>query len=63
LRNRIFGAIGVIWGGGMLYQGLTKGVSGQGAYAAGQTAAYVLGALMLVVGGRYLLKGSGSRND
>jgi hypothetical protein len=47
----------------MLYQGLTKGVSGQGAYAAGQTAAYVLGTLMLVVGGRYLLKGSGSRDD
>jgi len=47
----------------MLYRGLTKGVSGQGAYAAGQTAAYVLGTLMLVVGAHYLLKGSGSRND
>jgi hypothetical protein len=57
MRNRIVGAIGVLWGGGMLYQGLTKGVSGQGAYAAGQTAAYVFGALMLIVGIYYFLKG------
>jgi len=58
MRNRIFGAIGVVWGGLMLVSAfLTGGPQGSGSYAAGQTAALVFAILLVVVGGYYLVKG------
>ena len=58
MRNRIFGAIGVIWGGLMLVSAFLRGgPQGSGSYAAGQTAALVFAVLLVVVGGYYLLKG------
>ena len=58
MRNRIFGAIGVAWGGLMLASAfLSGGPHGTGAYAAGQTAAMVFAVLLVLVGGYYLLKG------
>jgi hypothetical protein len=58
MRNRIFGAIGVIWGGLMLVSAISRGgPQGSGAYAAGQTGAQVFAVLLVVVGGYYLLKG------
>jgi hypothetical protein len=63
MRNRILGAIGVIWGSCVLYQALTKGVSGEGSYAAGQKAGYIFGILMLLVGAYYLVRGSGASTN
>ena len=58
MRNRIFGAIGVIWGGVMLVSALFRGgPQGSGAYAAGQNAALVFAVLLVLVGGYYLAKG------
>ena len=60
MRNRVFGAIGVVWGGGIVIYTLVRGLpQGQGAYAVGQTCGVVLGALLLVVGLYYLVKGGG----
>jgi hypothetical protein len=58
MRNRIFGAIGVIWGGLMLVSAFLRGgPQGSGSYAAGQTGALVFAVLLVVVGGYYFLKG------
>ena len=60
MRNRILGAIGVIWGGAMLVSALLRArPEGSGAYGAGQGAGLVFAVLLVVVGGFYLLKGSG----
>ena len=51
MRNRIFGAIGIIWGGGILISMFLRGVpQGRGAYAAGSYGGLVLGALLLIAG-------------
>jgi hypothetical protein len=61
MRNRIFGGIGALWGGGILLTQLRNhGPSGSGAYAAGQTVALVFGLLLFVVGLYYLIKGGSS---
>jgi hypothetical protein len=58
MRNRIFGAIGVIWGGLILVSAFLRGgPQGSGSYVAGQTAALVFAVLLVVVGGYYLVKG------
>jgi len=59
LRNRIFGGIGVLWGGALLLSKLISGhgVSGSGAYASGQIAGLILAILLFVVGLHYLIKG------
>ena len=58
MRNRIFGAIGVLWGGAVLIRSLLRGVpQGSGAYAAGQTGGMIFGGLLLIVGIYYLVKG------
>jgi len=52
VRNRIVGAIGVLWGGGMLVSAFLRGgPAGSGAYAAGQTGALVFACLLVLVGG------------
>jgi hypothetical protein len=57
MRNRIFGAIGVIWGGLILVNAyLSGGPQGSGSYAAGQTAALVFAVLLVLVGGYYLMR-------
>ena len=59
-KNRIVGLIGVVWGGGIVLSRLARGTAGAAvdpAYDAGQTTAVVLGALMLLVGLYYLIKG------
>ena len=60
MRNRIFGAIGVLWGGGILLSKFlaARPVEGHGAYAAGHTAALVVAGLLVIVGVYYLIKGS-----
>jgi hypothetical protein len=57
-RNRLFGTIGVIWGGGVLIAGLVRGgPEGTGAYAQGNGAGLVFGGLLFVAGLYYLIKG------
>jgi hypothetical protein len=58
MRNRIFGGIGVIWGGLMLVSAFLRGgPRGSGAYATGQTAGLVFAVLLVLVGGYTLMKG------
>jgi len=59
VRNRIFGGIGVLWGGGLLVSKLISGqlVSGSGAYASGQIAGLAFAILLFGVGLYYLIKG------
>jgi hypothetical protein len=60
MRNRIFGAIGVLWGGVMLLRAyLGGGPVGGGAYRAGQIAALVFAAALVLAGSYYLIKGDG----
>jgi hypothetical protein len=52
MRNRIFGAIGVIWGGLRLVSAFLRGgPQGSGSYAAGQTTALVFAVLLVWFGG------------
>jgi hypothetical protein len=58
MRNRILGAIGVLWGGFILVGRVAADRPVEpGAYAAGQTAGLVFAVLLLVVGLFYLIKG------
>lgn len=51
MRNRIFGTIGILWGGAILILFLLRGgPQGSGAYAAGQYAALAFGTLMVLAG-------------
>ena len=63
MRNRIFGALAVIWGGAVLVNALrVPGAQGSGAYAAGHTAGVIFGGLLFLVGGYYLLTGGAKRD-
>lgn len=51
MRDKIIGAISVLWGGGMLVKWFMTGPpAGVGGYAGGQTAVAFLGAVMVVAG-------------
>jgi len=59
MRNRIFGAIGVLWGGFILFNAFS-GRTAQGGNAAFRTGQYVaigLGALLFTAGLYYLVQG------
>ncbi len=59
MRNKIFGAVGVIWGGAVLVSAFLRGgPEGSGAYAAGNAAGIAFGALLFIVGGYFLIRGS-----
>jgi len=59
MRNRIFGAVGVLWGSAILLRSyLIGGPVGSGAFRAGQLAALTFAALLVLVGGYYLVRGS-----
>ena len=61
MRNRVFGAIGVLWGGAILFRTYVAGApAGTGAYRNGQITATIFAALLVIVGGYYLVRGSGS---
>lgn len=60
MRNKIFGGIGVIWGGAIALNWLTSDApaSGSAAYQGGQAGAAVFGVLMLIAGLYYFFKKS-----
>lgn len=58
MRNRIFGIIGILWGGAVVVSFLMREKPvADGAYGAGQSAALILGAVMLIAGVYYTFKG------
>jgi len=61
MRNRIFGGIGVLWGGAVLLFRLTDdaGPVPGGAAGLGVNAGTITGALLFFVGLFYLIKGDG----
>jgi hypothetical protein len=64
MRNRILGAIGVLWGGAALVRWFSdSGSHGSGAYAAGYTAgSLIFGGLFFLVGAYYLLTGGSKKS-
>ena len=58
MRNKIFGAIGILWGGAILLNWLTASApaAGSAAYQGGHTAAVVFGAVMFGAGLYYFFK-------
>lgn len=58
MRNKIFGGIGILWGGAILFRWLTLGISSGGSseYQAGQSIAVIFGALMLIAGLYYFFR-------
>ena len=62
MRNRIFGAIGVVWGGAIVFTQLTKKTSAEGAYAQGLNFALVFGAVLFLAGLYYVIKGGGKES-
>jgi hypothetical protein len=56
MRNKIFGGIGIIWGGAILFHWLTSSPTGSAAYQGGQTGAAVFGAVMFGAGLYYFFK-------
>ncbi len=57
MRDKIFGGIGILWGGGIILRWLTVGSQGgSSAYQAGQSGAVVFGLLLLAVGCYYFFK-------
>jgi hypothetical protein len=64
MRNRIFGGIGVVWGGAILIYALfTSGSQAQGAYGAGQMGGVIFGVVLFGVGLYYLVKGGSTKKE
>lgn len=59
MRNRIFGAIGFVWGGYILINASSSPptATGNAAYDAGSTAGLVFGGVLCAVGLYYLVTG------
>ncbi len=56
------GAVGILWGGGMLLSFFMRGGSvGGGAYGAGQTVGLLFGVVMFGAGLYYVIKGDSSK--
>ena len=60
MRNKIFGGIGVIWGGLIIANRVVNGgaTGASEAYQSGQNSAVIFGAVMFIVGLYYFLKKS-----
>lgn len=60
MRNKIFGGIGIVWGGALLARWLMADapVAGTAAYQSGQSGAVLFGAAMWVAGLYYFFKKS-----
>lgn len=57
MRNKIFGLIGMLWGGSSVLYGIFGPAKlGSEAYQAGQNAGFAFGVLMFIVGAYYFFK-------
>jgi len=57
-RKRIFGTIGVVWGGAVVLSGFFRERAvDNAAYAAGQSVGFILGGLFFAVGLYYAIEG------
>lgn len=57
MRNKIFGGIGILWGGGILLRWILADSSGgSDAYQSGNSLAVLFGLLLFVVGIYYFIK-------
>ncbi len=57
MRNKIFGVIGILWGGSVLISFFARGMPmGGGSYAAGSIVGLLFGVLMLIFGIHYVKK-------
>ena len=54
MKNKVLGGIGILWGGGILFNWLNGGGGGGGAYGAGQDFAAIFGLVMFLAGVHYL---------
>ena len=65
MRNKIFGGIGILWGGAIVVRWLIRGVSESKSaeYQGGEYAAVVFGVLMLLAGLYYFFKRSPDKSD
>jgi hypothetical protein len=61
MRQIILGVALAIWGLGIVVAGFAQDTSGDGAYAAGQVTAWVLGFVMLAAGVRAVVKARAAR--
>jgi hypothetical protein len=50
IRNAIFGAIGVVWGGAMVVVGFKHGLNYETSYEVGRVVAYLLGWVLIGAG-------------
>jgi hypothetical protein len=62
MRDRIFGLVGVVWGGLLCLRLFTKGITptGDAAFDLGRGIGALMGALMLIAGVYYLAIGDGT---
>jgi LPXTG-motif cell wall-anchored protein len=60
MRNKIFGGIGILWGGSLVFRWIFSSPqnSGSSAYQAGQSSAVIFGLIMLLAGLYYFFKKS-----
>jgi hypothetical protein len=58
MRDKIFGGIGILWGGAVVFRWLTSGTPdiGSSAYRTGHSGGVVLAALMLMLGLYYFFR-------
>ena len=57
MRNRIFGAVGIFWGGAIVLNHLFgETPHGSDAYQTGLSGAFIFGILMFLAGGYYFFK-------
>jgi len=51
MKNKIYGIIGILWGGGIIVYRSSEGyVEVEGAFGAGQDLGFILGVIILIVG-------------
>ena len=51
MRNKVFGGIGVVWGGGIMFSAAGRGLhTGNSAYQSGERLAVLFGMVMFAVG-------------
>lgn len=63
MGNLALGLIGVVWGAGILVNhfAVSQPAYGDGAYAAGRSAALIFAAILVLAGGRAVVKGLRAR--